>query len=61
MDKVQKKEFESVNFSYGVFSLLSSLDDAGLGLATLGPVQSKWLWRSPVWHFTFEFKTASHI
>jgi len=53
--------FESVNFSHAVFSLLSSLDDAGLSLATLGPVQSKWLWCSPVRHFTFEFQTTSHI
>jgi len=48
-----KKKFESVNFSHVLFCLMSSLDHAGLGLATFGPVESKWLWHSPVRHFAF--------
>jgi hypothetical protein len=35
--------------------------DAGLGLASHGPVQSDLLWRGPVRRFLREFQTASQI
>jgi len=55
LDKVQKNK-ECVCLLFMLYSLLSTLGNAGLGLA----------WHGLVWHglvgpFIHEFKTASHI
>jgi hypothetical protein len=56
MDKVQKKKIVSVNFSLAVFSLLFTLDDACLGLALHGLVQSGLVWCGLVRRFTVNLR-----
>jgi len=60
MDKVPKK-IVSVNYSHALFSLLSTLFNAGLGLAPHGPVQSDPVWHFQIWDFTCKFKMNSHV
>ena len=60
MCKVQTK-IVSVDFSHAVFSLLSTLGDAGLGLAVQGPFQSDLLWFSPAWQLTCKLQMTSHV
>jgi len=60
MDKVPKKNV-SFNYSHGLFSLLSTLFNAGLGLAPHGLVQSDLVRHGPIRDFTCNFKMNSHI
>jgi hypothetical protein len=57
----KKKKIVSVDFGHTLFSLLSTLGDAGVGLVPHGPVQSDPIFHSPLWRFTREFHTLSCV